>query len=243
MSVDDSKNNVFTLKEWAKEDKPREKLMALGKKKLSNAELIAILLGSGSKGESAVSLAKRILNSANNDLNELRNHGINELSGFKGMGEAKAITLIAAMELGYRLINSNSQQKENLIRNSQDFFDYIAPLVVDLKHEEFWAIYLNIRNKIIGKKLIAKGGSTETSVDIREVFSEGLTLGANSVAVVHNHPSGNLSPSKQDINLTQRLLEAGKILRINLIEHLIIGILPDGSPSYYSFFDEGNVII
>lgn len=231
----------ISLKFWSDDDKPREKLMSLGKKKISNAELIAILLGSGSREESAVQLAQRILLDANNDLNTLRNHGIKEFSAYKGMGDAKSISLIAALELGYRLISESSNNKIVTISTSRDIYQYIAPTLVDLPHEEFWTIFLNVRNQVLGKKLIGKGGSTETSIDIREIFRYALEAGAVSIAVVHNHPSGSLSPSTKDKQLTHNIVEAGKLLRIPLIDHLIVGIDTTGTPNFYSFFDQGLI--
>ena len=234
-------NTPIKLKDWADEDKPREKLMAYGQKSLSDAELLAILLGSGSQGESAVSLAKRLLRDSDNDLNRLRKHGIKELTRYKGMGEAKSITIIAALELGYRLIAHERDNKSITVTDSTDIYRYIAPSIINLPHEEFWVVFLNIRNKILGKKLVSKGGSTETAVDVRTIYSMALESGAVSIAVAHNHPSGSVAPSQKDIELTERIREAGDILRIQLIEHLVIGIDDRGKDTYYSFHDNGRL--
>ena len=232
----------FTLKDWALEDRPREKLIAKGKKELSNAELLAILIGSGSVGQSAVDLAKEILKSNDNDLSLLSRQGIKELThDFKGMGEAKAVTIIAALELGYRMLTENMNRREFFIGDSRDLFNYISPSLLDLPVEEFWAIYLNARNKVLFKQRISIGGITDTQVDIRRVFATALEKNAVALAVAHNHPTGHLTPSREDKSLTCRLLDAGKVLNIRLIEHLIVGIGANNKPDYYSFHDNGLV--
>ncbi|MBP5189984.1 MAG: DNA repair protein RadC [Bacteroidales bacterium] len=235
----DRKVNL-TLKDWALEDRPREKLIAKGKKELSNAELIAILLGSGSVGQSAVGLAKEILNSNDNNLSLLSRQGIKELTrDFKGMGKAKAVTIIAALELGYRMLTENINNSEHYIKDSFSLFNYISPSLIDLPVEEFWAIYLNARNKVLFKQRISIGGITDTPVDIRRIFATALEKNAVSIAVAHNHPTGHLSPSRQDKNLTCKILDAGKTLNINLIDHIIVGIGDNSRPDYYSFRDNG----
>ena len=236
------KKSTITLKDWALEDRPREKLIAKGKKELSNAELIAILIGSGSVGQSAVDLAKEILNSNDNDLSLLSRQGIKELTrDFKGMGEAKAVSIIAALELGYRMLSENSSKKEYYLNNSTDLFNYICPSLLDLPNEEFWAIYLNNRRKVLFKQRISIGGLTDTNVDIRRIYATALEKNAVFVAVAHNHPTGHLNPSKEDKYLTCRILDAGKILNIHLIEHIIVGIDDNNNPDYYSFHDNGLV--
>ncbi len=231
---------TLKLKEWALEDRPREKLITKGKKELSNAELLAILLGSGTVGQSAVELAKEILRSNDNDLSALSRQGIAELTrGYKGIGEAKAITIIAAMELGFRMLTEGNDRKIYILTDSEKMFNYISPSIIDLPHEEFWAIYMNFRNKVLFKQRISSGGLNDTVVDIRRIFSTALEKNAVNIIVAHNHPTGNLTPSPQDKNLTKSIMEAGKILRINLLDHLIVGIRPDGIPDYYSFHDEG----
>lgn len=237
-----SKKQNLTLKDWALEDRPREKLIAKGKKELSNAELIAILIGSGSMGQSAVELAKEILNSNDNNLSLLSRQGVKELTrDFKGMGEAKAVTIIAALELGYRMLTENLNARELYVKDSLSLFNYISPSLIDLPVEEFWAIYLNAKNKILFKQRISIGGITDTPVDIRRIFATALEKNAVSIAVAHNHPTGQLNPSSQDKNLTCRILEAGKVLSITLIDHIIVGIGDDCRPNYYSFHDNGLV--
>lgn len=237
-----TEKGTFTLKDWSDEDKPREKMAAHGKKSLSDAEIIGILIGSGSPGESAVDLAKRMLKDNGNSLSRLSRLEINDLvKGYNGIGEAKAISILAALELGYRMLKEKNDDEDVTIHSSEDIFKYVGHKLVDLPHEECWAVYLNVRGKPIDKKLIAKGGLTETTVDVRIIFKAGLERNATSIALVHNHPTGNLKPSKQDDNLTRNILEAGKILHINLIDHLIVGITPEGEPNYYSYFDAGKI--
>ena len=237
----DRKQNL-TVKEWDAEDRPREKLIAKGKKELTNAELLAILIGSGSVGQSAVELAKEILHSNDNNLSLLSRQGIKELThDFKGMGEAKAVSIIAALELGYRMLAENAAQKEYIISDSNDLFNYICPSIVNLPVEEFWAIYLNIKRKALFKQRISLGGITDTPVDIRRIFATALEKNAVYIAVAHNHPTGHLNPSREDKNLTCRILEAGKILNIELIDHIIVGIGENNRPDYYSFHDNGLV--
>ena len=230
----------ITLKNWALEDRPREKLMSKGKKELSTAELLAILLGSGSVGQSAVELSKSILSHYGNSLSTLSRQGIKELTkNFKGIGEAKAITIIAALELGYRMLSESSGQLEQYLHDSQDCFNYISPSLIDLPIEEFWAIYLNNKNKILFKQRIASGSITETAVDLRKIFATAFEKNAVSIVVAHNHPSGDLTPSTQDKNLTHSIIEIGKHLHIKLLDHLIVGINGRGNPTFYSFHDNG----
>ena len=232
----------LTLKDWALEDRPREKLIAKGKKELSNAELLAILIGSGSVGQSAVDLAKEILQSNDNDLSVLSRLGISELTrGYRGMGKAKAITIIAAMELGYRMLTEKNARKDFYLFDSAQMFGYISPSLIDLPHEEFWAIFMNIKNKVLFKQRISTGGLTDTVVDIRRIFSLALEKNAVYIAVAHNHPTGSLSPSTQDKKLTKSIVEAGNILNIRLLDHLIVGINSYGRPDYYSFHDNGLI--
>ncbi len=236
------RKSALTVKDWALEDRPREKLIAKGKKELSNAELIAILIGSGSVGQSAVDLAKEILKSNDNDLSHLSRQGIKELThDFKGMGEAKAVSIIAALELGYRMLSDNINKQEYYFKDSLSLFNYISPSLLDLPVEEFWAIYLNIKNKVLFKQRISLGGISNTPVDIRRIFATALEKNAVSIAVVHNHPSGILQPSREDKALTCRILDAGKLLNIKLIEHLIVGIDENNHPDYYSFHDNGLI--
>lgn len=218
---------------WAEDDRPREKLMANGRQTLSNAELLAILIGSGSPKESAVKLAQRILDSVDNNLNELGKRSLAELMKFKGIGEAKAITIAAALEIGRRRQLSASLEKP-IIKSSRDAYLMVVPLISDLKHEEFWVLLLSKSNKIIGKEKLSVGGMDATVVDARIVFRKALEGSAAAIILCHNHPSGTLRPSPADVELTNKLKIAGDTIGIPVLDHLIIG---DGG--YYSFADEG----
>ncbi len=227
----------LTVKEWASEDRPREKMLLHGKKELSNAELIAILLRSGIPGKNAVEVAKEILNLTNNSLTALSQFNFKRLASIRGLGSAKAATLLAALELGWRMQGEINSSKSITIANSTDLFNYMLPQVVDLDHEEFWAIYLSNSNKVISKQRIAMGGQTDTPVDIRILFRIALENKAIKLSVIHNHPSGNITPSNSDKQLTRHIIAAGELLNIKLVEHLIIGLKPDGRADYYSFHD------
>lgn len=226
-------NNKLSIKAWAEEDRPREKLLNKGRQALSNAELIAILIGSGSREESAVELSKRILQSTQNNLNELGKTPLAELMKFKGIGEAKAITICAALELGRRR-QSAIIPKRPQIKSSQDAYQVMAPLLADLPHEEFWVIFLNRANKVIQKDQISLGGVSGTVVDAKIIFKKALEQLASGIILFHNHPSGNLQPSQADINITKKLKKAGTTLDINVLDHLIIS-----EQGFYSFADEG----
>ncbi len=223
----------FTIKNWALDDRPREKLLQKGKLTLSDAELIAILIGSGSRDESAVELSKKILSLHQNNLNTLGKLSVAQLMQFKGIGEAKAITIIAAMELGRR---RRSEEALDLIKisSSNSVFEVLQPILGELNHEEFWILYLNNANKIIEKFQISKGGITGTLVDVRITLRKAIELGAVSLILAHNHPSGNLNPSEADKQLTQKLKIAAESLDIKILDHLIVT-----EKSYFSFADEG----
>jgi DNA repair protein RadC len=223
----------LTIKFWALDDRPREKLIAKGKKTLSDAELIAILIGSGNREESAVGLSKRILKSVNGNINELAKLSVEKLSTFKGIGEAKAISIITGLELGKRRQLEVALEKPK-ITSSKDVANLMQPILGDLEHEEFWVLFLNNSNKVVAKSQISKGGLTATIVDIRLVFKRALELASVGIIVCHNHPSGKLQPSNADKNLTQRIKEAGITLDIKLLDHLIIT-----ENAYFSFADEG----
>ena len=223
----------FTIKTWAEEDRPREKLLQHGRRTLSDAELIAILIGSGSVTESAVELSKRILHSCQNDLNALAKLSVQELCKFKGIGEAKAISIIAALELGRRRKEIKLQPVEK-INTSRDIFNVLSPYYKDLPHEEFWILVLAKSNKLTHKILISKGGQSGTVVDAKVIFKTALEHNAANIILTHNHPSGNLKPSQADISLTKKLVAAGKLLDIGVLDHVIF--TDDG---YYSFADEG----
>ena len=225
-------NNYFSIKNWNEDDRPREKLLQKGRIALSDAELIAILIGSGSRNESAVSLSQRILASAHNNLSELGRFSIPDLLQFKGIGEAKAITIIAAMELGRRRRAGEALERKK-ITSSNSVFEFIQPFIGELPHEEFWILYLNNSNKIIKNAQLSKGGITGTLVDVRLVFKEALQLGAVGIILAHNHPSGTLKPSQADIQLTKKLKIAGESLDIKVLDHLIIT-----EKAYFSFADE-----
>ena len=224
----------FPITNWSEDDKPREKLMLKGKIALSDAELIAILIGSGSRNESAVDLSKRILASVDNNLNALGKLSIQQLMNFKGIGEAKAISIIAAMELGRRRRAEDVVELKK-ITSSKTIYELMQPIIGELPHEEFWVLYLNNSNKVLSKSQQGKGGITGTTVDVRLVFKTAFELGATAMILCHNHPSGNLKPSEADTKLTQKLKLAGQNLDILVLDHIIVT-----ENGYYSFVDDGN---
>lgn len=226
-------NSFFPITNWSEDDKPREKLMLKGKSVLSDAELIAILIGSGSRNESAVDLSKRILGSVNNNLNALGKLSVSQLTNFKGIGEAKAISIIAALELGRRRRAEDAVELTK-ITSSKTIFEIMQPIIGELPHEEFWIVYLNNSNKVISKSQLSKGGITGTLVDVRLVFKTALEMGATGLILCHNHPSGTLIPSDADKQITRKLKLAGDSLEIKVLDHLIVT-----ETSYYSFVDEG----
>ena len=223
----------LTIKSWALDDRPREKLLAKGKAALSDAELIAILIGSGNRNESAVALSKRILQTLNGNLNELAKLSVEKLTTFKGIGEAKAISIITALEIGKRRQLETALEKSK-ISSSKEVFNVMQPIIGDLEHEEFWVLFLNNSNKVLAKQQISKGGLTATLVDVRLLFKKALELVSVAIIVCHNHPSGKLQPSNADKQLTQKIKEAGTTLDIKLLDHLIIT-----QKAYFSFADEG----
>ena len=223
----------FSIKYWAEDDKPREKLMLKGQIALSDAELIAILIGSGSRNESAVELSKRILKSVDNNLSALGKLTINQLMSFKGIGEAKAVTIAAAMELGRRRREEAVRELDKITR-SKAVFQIMQPIIGELPHEEFWVLYLNNSNKVIYKSQLSKGGLTGTVVDVRLVYKTALEHNAVAIILSHNHPSGALQASVPDKQITKQLQVAGKALDIKVLDHVIIT-----EHSYLSFADEG----
>jgi len=225
-------NSSFSIKHWNEDDRPREKLLLKGRIALSDAELIAILIGSGNRNESAVSLSQRILGAVGNNLNELGRCSIVDLMKFKGIGEAKAICIVAALELGRRRRAGAALEKQK-ITSSTSVFEFLQPIIGELPHEEFWILYLNNSNKVIKCVQLSKGGITGTIVDVRLAFKEALQLGAVGIIMAHNHPSGTLKPSQADIQLTKKLKLAGDSLDIKVLDHLIIT-----EKSYFSFADE-----
>lgn len=223
----------LSIKDWAVEDRPREKLLTKGTSSLSNAELIAILIGSGNRNESAVDISKRILNDVNNNLNELGKVSIEKLKrDYIGIGEAKAISIVAAMELGRRRKMSEVGEKPK-ISCSRDVYDIMHPVLADLPYEEFWILLLNRGNKVIMHQKISQGGIAGTIIDTRLIMKSAIDQLASSIILCHNHPSGNKLPSGQDKSITQKLKEAGKVMDIPVLDHIIV---TDGG--YYSFADE-----
>ncbi len=228
-----SESSPFPITNWSEDDKPREKLMLKGRSALSDAELIAILIGSGSRNESAVDLSKKILSSVDNNLNALGKLSLSQLTKFKGIGEAKAISIIAALELGRRRREEDIIELKK-ISSSKTVFQIMHPLIGELAHEEFWIVYLNNSNKVISKSQLSKGGMTGTVVDTRMVFRTAIEIGATALILCHNHPSGTLIPSDADKQITKKLKSAGDNLDVKVLDHLIIT-----DRSYFSFADEG----
>lgn len=223
------------IKLWAEEDRPREKLLQHGRRHLTDAELIAILIGSGNKNETAVDLSKRILSFYENNLTALGKVSVQDLSKFKGIGEAKAITIIAALELGRRR-KENGEETPVKVSTAQQAFAILLPQFADLNHEEFWILLLNRANMVLGKYLISKGGQAGTVADPKIIFKIALENNAASIVLAHNHPSGNLKPSEADIRLTKKMVEAGKMLELTVADHIIVA-----NSGYFSFLDEGLI--
>ena len=226
------KKSFFSIKSWSVEDRPREKLLIKGKNSLSKAELVAILIGSGNKDESAVDLSKRILASVNFSLHELGKLTVKKLTKFKGIGQAKAITIVSALELSRRRRSERALIKKK-IDSSRSVFELMQPIIGELFHEEFWVIYLNSSNKVLMKSFLSKGGITSTSVDLRLILKSALQIGAVGLVLAHNHPSGALRPSGADKNIIKKIKQAAEILDIKVVDHLIIT-----ENSYFSFADK-----
>lgn len=221
------------INKWAEDDRPREKFMLKGKSSLSDSELLAILIGSGSRNESAVQLCQRILASTENNLNKLGKLSVKQLTEFKGIGQAKALSIAAAMELGRRR-RSEDAIELNKITSSKAVFEIMQPIIGELPHEEFWVLYLNNSNKVIYKSQSSKGGITGTVVDSRLIFKTALEYNATSLILTHNHPSGKLYASEADKEVTKKLKLAGQQMDILVIDHIIIT-----ENGYYSFNDNG----
>ncbi len=221
-----------SIKSWSLDDRPREKLLHKGKNALSDAELLAILIGSGNRTESAVALCKRILKDKKFQLKQLSKMTIEELQSYKGIGEAKAISIVAALELGKRHGNADIPLYPK-IKSSQDAYAVLKPIYSDFAHEEFWVLYLDNSNKVINRYQISKGGMTSTVVDSRIIFKKALLSGAVAIILSHNHPSGSLRPSEQDKALTSKIKKASAIMEIKLLDHIIVT-----DKSYFSFADE-----
>jgi DNA repair protein RadC len=221
------------ISEWAPEDRPREKLILKGISALSNAELIAILIGSGIKDKSAVDLGRELLNIADNNLNNLGKLDISDLRKVNGIGKARAITIAAALELGRRRKISDIGENPQ-IKCSSDVFNILQPAMEDIAHEEFWILFLNRSNRVINRLKISQGGVSGTVTDVRIIMKKAIENLASGIIVCHNHPSGNLTPSESDTKITQKIREAGELIDVQLLDHLIIS-----GKEYYSFADNG----
>lgn len=221
------------INQWAEDDRPREKMLLKGKSALSDSELLAILIGSGSRNESAVQLCQRILASVNHNLNQLSKLSILNLTEFKGIGEAKAIAIVAALELGRRRRSEEAAEFQK-ITSSKAVFEIMQPIIGELHHEEFWVLYLNNSNKVLHKSQLSKGGMTGTIVDTRIIFKTALEYNATSLILTHNHPSGKLLASDADKEITKKLKMAGQQMDILVLDHVIIT-----ENGFYSFNDEG----
>jgi DNA repair protein RadC len=228
-------NQYYPIREWAESDRPRDKLLLKGKSALSDAELLAILMRSGTRNESAVDLAKRILRQTNDNLIELSKLGVNDLTKFKGVGEAKALSIIAAMELGKRRRGAEVLDKKK-IASSRDVFEYFIGVFGDNNYEAFYILMLNRANKVIKEVQISEGGFSGTVADPKKIFKIALENNASTIILCHNHPSGNIQPSDADIKLTHKLKSAGEMLDLPVIDHIILG-----DEKYYSFADEGQL--
>lgn len=225
----------LTIPEWSKDDRPRERLLARGVKALSDAELVAILIRSGTPTDSALDLARIILSQADNDLHKLAGLGVNELMRIHGVGEAKAMSIVAALELGQRRRDLNVSQRP-LIVDSRSAFELLQPVLGDLPYEEFWLLLLDRGNRLINRYQVSQGGMHGTVADPKRIFKEALDQRASAVILCHNHPSGQLRPSTEDIMLTRKLVEGGRFLDIVVQDHLIVT-----SSGYYSFADNGQL--
>ncbi|MCK5824265.1 MAG: DNA repair protein RadC [Ichthyobacteriaceae bacterium] len=226
-------SSTTSIKNWAEDDRPREKFILKGRNALSDAELLAVQLGSGSRNESAVELAKRILFSVDGSLNKLAKMSVEELTEFKGVGDAKAINILTALEIGRRRA-LDVDATDNVIRSSKDVYNMLQSMLVDLPHEEFWCLYLKQNNAVVKKELISKGGMSATVVDVRLVVRKALLQSATGIILAHNHPSGSLKPSHQDINITKSISKASELFDIKVLDHIIVG-----NYKYFSFADEG----
>lgn len=226
-----------SLNEWSDKDKPRERLKRLGVTALADYELLALMFGSGVKGQNVIELSKALLNYVNGDLAQLSSLTLNDLTGnFKGIGEAKALHLIATLEFGRR--RSISTIKSESITNSTDIKQIMFPILADLPTEQFWIILLNRNLRIISKQPVASGGISGVAVDIKTIFKPALERSASAIAICHNHPSGGINPSREDINITNKICQAAKLLDIQVIDHIIITPYSD---RYYSFADNGQI--
>ena len=235
MTFDMSQKKNLKIKDWALEDRPREKLLSMGINSLTDAELIAIIIGSGNNEESAVEVSKKILKQSSNNLGELSKATIKELIKFKGIGEVKAINIVVALELGRRN-NSSEVLTKNNIGSSKEVYQLFQAKLGHLQHEEFWVLYMNRSNKIISQLKISQGGISGTVADVRIILKHAIEKLASAIILVHNHPSGNIQASKSDIEITKKMKEAAKSIDINVLDHIIVS-----DKGYYSFADEGQM--
>ena len=233
----DEERSKLNINQWAEEDRPRERFMRLGASSLSKAELLAILIGSGSSKESAVDLMKRILNDCQDNLNTLGKKSLQELMNYNGIGEAKAITILAALELGKRRRAADASLPSE-VKDSKDSFERFLPYIDDMRQEHFLVMYLNQSNHVLKVECISNGGTTTVIADPKIIFKNALILNATCIVLGHNHPSGNPRPSEDDRQLTKKLIAAGKLLDINVIDHIIIG-----NERYHSFRDHGEMTL
>lgn len=223
------------IKAWAEDDRPREKFLLKGKQSLSNAELLAILIATGTRNESAVDLARKILLLTSDNLNELGKLTVNDLKKVKGIGQAKALTIAAALELGRRRKEEDAKEVK-IITSSRDAFNYFDPLLSDLPHEEFWILLLARNRKVLTRIKISEGGIAGTVVDTKIIMKHALENLASYIVLCHNHPSGNLNPSDADLSITKKLVQAAKTLDMDVVDHIIVA-----NNKYYSFSDNGNI--
>lgn len=223
----------LSIKQWAEDDRPREKLLSGGCSALSDAELIAVLIGSGNRDETAVELSRRMLGSSGNSLDRIGKKTVRELMQFRGIGQAKAVALVAAMELGRRRKEENVAEKPCVL-SSRDAFTIMQPLLGDLMHEEFWVMLLNRSNRLIEALRTSQGGISGTVTDIRLILKSAILHSASSMVLCHNHPSGNLKPSSADLNITKKMNEAAGMMDIKVLDHIILA-----DRNYFSFADEG----
>ena len=228
-------SDKLNINQWAEEDRPREKLVRLGAEALSNAELLAILIGSGSPKESAVDLMKRVLNDCNNNLNTLGKQSLRELCQYNGIGEAKAITILAACELGKRRQREEAEKRESIL-SAADIYQYMHPRMQDLDVEEAWILLMNQNAKLIRAERISHGGISETAVDVRVIIREAILNNATMLALCHNHPSNSVKPSSEDDRLTNSVKQACNLMRIHFLDHVIVA---DGA--YFSYHEEGKI--
>jgi DNA repair protein RadC len=223
----------LSIKQWARDDRPREKLLSGGSSSLSDTELIAILIGSGNRNESAVELARRILGSFENSLNRLGKQSVRELMQFRGIGMARAVAITAALELGRRRKDEDVFEKPS-VHSSRDAYSIMQPIMGDLMHEEFWVLLLNRSNRLLEVLRTSQGGISGTVTDIRMILKNAILHSASSMVLCHNHPSGNLKPSKADLDITKKMAEAARLMDVKVLDHIIMA-----DRNYFSFADEG----